>query len=99
MRHPPTASERALWAALSCGKLGISFKRQVPLLGKYIADFFAPAAGVVVEVDGTYHTGRARADEKRDRALRRAGFRIVRVSAELVLTDLPEAVRRLKEVL
>ena len=88
MRREPTASERVLWAALSGGKLGVSFRRQVPLLGKYIADFFAPAVGLVVEVDGGYHGKRARQDERRDRALRKAGFRVVRVEAEAVLGDL-----------
>ena len=92
MRRQPTASERALWAALSGGKLGVSFRRQVPLLGKYIADFFAPSLGLVVEVDGEYHGRRGKEDERRDRALRKAGFRVVRVEAELVLGDLEGAV-------
>jgi very-short-patch-repair endonuclease len=99
MRREPTASERVLWAALSGGKLGASFRRQVPLLGKYIADFFAPAVGVVVEVDGKYHGKRGQQDERRDRALRRAGFRVVRVEAEAVLGDLEGALGVVRQVL
>ena len=52
MRHSPTDSEAALWRLLSGRKLGVQFRRQVPLANRYIADFFAPSARLVVEVDG-----------------------------------------------
>jgi len=51
---------------------------QVPLLG-FIADFYAPSARLVVEVDGAYHARRVTADARRDRKLTRAGHRIVRL--------------------
>ena len=63
-------------------------KRQQPV-GKYIADFIAPSRKLIVEVDGSYHASRAAADERRDRYLTRAGYRVVRVSAELVMHQLP----------
>ena len=91
MRHALTPSEAALWRCLSRKQLGVAFKRQQPV-GKYIADFVAPAAKVIVEVDGGYHASRASADERRDRYLRRAGYRVVRVSAELVRQNLAAAV-------
>jgi len=50
MRSALTPSEAKLWAAIRGGRLGVSFRRQVPL-GNYIADFAAPAAKLVVEVD------------------------------------------------
>jgi very-short-patch-repair endonuclease len=81
-----TSSELALWALLSGGKLGVSFRRQVPL-GRYIADFAAPSVKVVVEVDGGYHSRRAVADARRDRDLQRLGHRVVRLPAELVLSQ------------
>jgi very-short-patch-repair endonuclease len=46
----------------------------------------------VVEVDGGYHAERARADARRDRALARLGYTVVRVPAQLVLHDLPQAI-------
>jgi very-short-patch-repair endonuclease len=59
----------------------------VLLLGSCIVDFYAPARKVVVEVDGGYHAepARRRADARRDRRLVKAGFRVLRVPAELVL--------------
>jgi len=91
MRNAPTASEAILFEALRGGKLGVAFRRQVPLLGRYIADLYAPALRLVVEIDGGYHAAWERADAKRDRALVRAGYRVVRVSAECVMRDIDAA--------
>lgn len=100
MRHAATPSESALWSALAERKLGVVFRRQVVLLcGRVIADFFAAEVGLVVEVDGPYHARRRAADEHRDRKLRRAGYRVLRLDAELVLRELPVAVERVREAL
>ena len=87
-----TESEARLWSALSARQLGVSFRRQVPVAGLFIADFLAPSIKLVVEVDGAVHTRKRGADARRQRKLERAGFRIVRVSAQLVLSDLAAAV-------
>jgi len=92
MRAAPTASEERLFEALRGRRLGVQFRRQVPLLGKYVVDFLAPAVKVVVEVDGGYHAGRVKADAKRDAALRRARYRVVRVSAEAVMGEVEKVV-------
>jgi very-short-patch-repair endonuclease len=62
MLHAPTPSEEALWQVLRGGALGVAFKRQVVLAGRYFADFFAPSVGLVVEVDGEVHRSRRAAD-------------------------------------
>lgn len=38
-----------------------------------------------VEVDGGYHAARRAADARRERVLRRLGYRVLRLDAELVL--------------
>jgi very-short-patch-repair endonuclease len=91
-RRALTDSEAALWEALRARKLGVQFRRQVPLCGRFIADFYAAAARLVVEVDGGSHHGRESADARRDRMLARAGVRTLRLSAELVVRDVSEAV-------
>ena len=98
MRHAPTDSEARLWRALRSSQLGVAFRRQVPLLG-FIADFYAPSARLVVEVDGGYHARRVTADARRDRKRTRAGYRIVRRQAELVIRDLPAAVIAVRRAL
>jgi len=98
MRHQPTESEAKLWEVLRGGQLGVHFKRQVKI-GGFIADFLAPAANLIVEVDGGSHVGRGAADARRDRKLARLGYRVVRVPAALVLTDLPLAVEVVRRAL
>ena len=69
LRTHMTDSERALWARLRRKQiLGVQFYRQKPV-GNYIVDFYAPAAKLVIEVDGSQHSaveGR-RKDLQRDR--------------------------------
>jgi very-short-patch-repair endonuclease len=89
-RQSLTLSEARLWESLKGSRLGVGFRRQVPL-GRYIADFVAPSCKLVVEVDGGYHAGRQAADARRDRALSRLGYRVLRVSHELVMQRHEEA--------
>ncbi|MFZ5890011.1 MAG: endonuclease domain-containing protein [Myxococcota bacterium] len=93
-----TESEARLWSALNAGQLGVSFRRQV-VIGKFIAEFCAPAAKLVVEVDGAWHARRKRVDARRDRKLARPGYRVVRVDAELVLRDVAAAVAQVRAAL
>ncbi len=86
MRSALTPSEAALWVHLRGGQLGVWFRRQVPL-GRFIADFAAASAKLVVEVDGGYHARRVAADARRDRALARLGYRVVRVPAVVVIRE------------
>ena len=98
MRQTPTESEARLWRALRSSQLGVAFRRQVPVLG-FIADFYAQSARLIVEVDGGYHARRVTADARRDRELARAGYRVVHLPAELVMRDLPAALRAVRRAL
>ncbi len=91
MRHSPSASESLLWSQLAGSRLGVAFRRQY-VVGAFIADFAAPSRRLLVEVDGGWHHGRARADASRDAKLTRLGWRVLRIQAELVLGNLPAAV-------
>jgi very-short-patch-repair endonuclease len=97
MRREPTRSERLLWERLSGSQLGVAFRRQLVIEHRYIVDFAAPAVRLVVEVDGGYHHGRARADARRDRVLAGLGWRVVRVAAGLVEHDLEAAIALVRE--
>ena len=98
-RQAPTESEARLWAALRGCQLGVWFRRQVPLGGQYIADFLAPTARLVVEVDGGSHIGRKHADARRDRRLERLGYRVLRLPANLVMHAPATALARVLEAL
>lgn len=98
MQRAPTPSEARLWEELRGSRLGVAFRRQV-VVGEFIVDFLAPAVRLVVEVDGGYHAGRERADARRDRALGRTGYRVVRVTVEAVLERTGEAVNAIRSFL
>ncbi len=77
MRHNLTETEQILWRRISGKQLGIAFKRQVPV-DRYILNFLAPAVKFAVEVDDRSHEFRRTADARRDRALARLGYRVLR---------------------
>ncbi|MCC6900026.1 MAG: DUF559 domain-containing protein [Polyangiaceae bacterium] len=95
LRGAATRSEAALWRALRARQLGVEVRRQV-VIGDFIADFVVPSAWLVIEVDGRCHTARRVADARRERALRRLGYRVLRLDAELVLHALPEALAQIR---
>lgn len=69
------------------------------VIGPFIVDFLAAEVRLVVEVDGGCHAQRRRADERRDLKLRRWGYRVVRVEAAEVVSDIAAVFRRVGEVL
>ena len=95
-RRSPSEPERRLWEGLAASKLGVAFRRQV-VLGTAIADFFAPAIRLVVEVDGVQHRLRRSADARRDRDLRRLGCLVLRIDAQLIMRRPEEAVALVRE--
>ena len=98
MRNNPTEPEKRLWMALRNSRLsGFKFRRQ-DVIGHRIVDFFCPARGVIVEVDG--HTHDAEVDALRDaRVLRDFGFATVRFTNEDVMRNLDGCLMHLQEVL
>jgi very-short-patch-repair endonuclease len=99
LRSAATTSEARLWNALRCRQLrGVAFRRQV-VVGPYIVDFLAPEAKLVVEVDGGYHARQSRQDARRDAELRKLGYRVLRLPAELVMREPAEALARIEAAL
>jgi very-short-patch-repair endonuclease len=88
-----------LFEAVRGGRLGVTFRRQVPVLGRYIADLLVPELRLVVEIDGGCHRDRQEADARRDRALDRAGYRVLRLDAAVVVHDPATAVDQLRRVI
>src|ERR1700730_2420916 len=77
-----TNFEALLWFELRGRKLGgYKFRRQAPI-GPYIADFYAPEARLVVEVDGPIHDQQEAADNERTRYLAVRAVRVWRIRAD-----------------
>ncbi|HSQ68286.1 MAG TPA: DUF559 domain-containing protein [Polyangiaceae bacterium] len=102
MRRDPERSEALLWAQLRGGRLGVRFRRQHPFPLGFIVDFFAPAARLVVEVDGAVHrrVGALERDAARQAAIEAAyDVRFLRLDAELVERETFRAVDRIRAAL
>ncbi len=98
MRAAPTWPEQVLFGAIRGKRLGVCVKRQV-VLGRYIADFVVPSRKLVIEVDGPCHALQRSADARRDRALERLGYRVLRVSADDVCRRLEDVLVRVRAAL
>ena len=80
LRRNQTDAELHLWQRLRRKQiLGVQFYRQKPI-GNSIADFYAPAVKLVVELDGAQHLelGQAKYDAQRTRYLEQQGLKVLR---------------------
>ncbi len=77
LRRDETEAERWVWRAIRDGRLGVKFRRQVPI-GPYFGDFVCIARKLVVELDGGQHAKRTGYDEERTRAIAANGYRVLR---------------------
>ncbi|WP_420127501.1 endonuclease domain-containing protein [Longimicrobium sp.] len=94
-RHDQTDAEEVLWQMLRDRQLrGIKFRRQTPM-GRFILDFYCPAARLVVELDGAVHDQQQERDAARTDELEARGFRVIRFRNEEVFQALPSVLDRI----
>ena len=82
VRSNQTDAEKLLWSRLRRRQLqGVQFYRQRPV-GRYVVDFYAPTAKLIIEVDGGQHyeTAKRDLDVIRDEYLHSIGLRVLRIS-------------------
>ena len=91
-RRKMSLPEVLLWQRLKGSPQGIAFRKQHPI-GGYRADFYCPAAKLVIEVDGAAHDmgDRPGRDVERTKLLEAKGYQVLRIPAADVLRDADEA--------
>ena len=91
LRRTLTPPEAILWSRLRRRGEGPVFRRQHPL-GRYILDFYCPAAKLVIEIDGIGHShgDQPERDERRDAWLIGQGLQVLRIAAVDVFRDADE---------
>lgn len=95
-RKTPTRSEAILWQALRRKQLdGRRFRRQQPI-GPFVVDFFCGAERLIIEVDGPIHTTQEEYDRRRQELLESLGLRVLRLAADLIERNLPEALTQIR---
>ena len=80
--------------------LGVQFYRQRPI-GPYIVDFYAPAANLVIEVDGSQHIEpeHRRQDAARDSYLQAGELCVLRFDNRQALTETEAVVEMIWRVM
>ena len=78
LRTNATEAEQKIWYFLRNRQFEkFKFRRQHPI-GVYIVDFVCLIEKLIIELDGGQHAERIPYDERRTRALREKGFRVLR---------------------
>ncbi|MBS1701422.1 MAG: DUF559 domain-containing protein [Armatimonadetes bacterium] len=85
--------EKLLWKRLKApANREIPIRRQYPVLGRYIIDFFYEDLQLAIEVDGkSYHETRPEADSVRQEEIEAIGIAFLRLPASFVLRTPDEA--------
>ncbi len=90
LRSNMTDAEQLLWSRVRRKQiLDVQFYRQKPI-GKFIVDFYAPRADLVIEVDGGQHFDPAQQDYDRQRSafLAQQGLTVLRFTNLDVLKNI-----------
>lgn len=95
LRQNLTPAEAKLWNVLRRRQLaGLKFRSQHPV-GQFIVVFYCPSHKIVVEVDGDIHRQQMTYDNARTVQLQQFGYRVLRVSNEKILSNLPDVLARI----
>lgn len=98
-RKNMTLAESVLWEALRKGGIdGYKFLRQ-HIIGDYIVDFLCRDSGLVIEVDGGYHSEprQQESDEQRAEWLEQQGYTVMRFSNEEVLNEIEKVIKTIED--
>ncbi|MEM6553960.1 MAG: DUF559 domain-containing protein [Planctomycetota bacterium] len=99
LRQQMTIPERMLWNVLRTRPIhDLKFRRQAPI-DRFIVDFYCTAVGLVIELDGMSHLGRADKDAERTSQLEQLGLHVVRYTNDEVLQDLDAVYRDLVRII
>ena len=92
-----TLAESVLWEQLRSLDVGTRFNRQF-VIGDYIVDFVSQRGGLVIEVDGGYHSERQQAEDDaiREKDLEQMGFHVMRFTNEEVLYDIDDVITQIE---
>ena len=98
LRKNMTLAEKILWKELRNRKFsGLKFRRQHPI-GQFIADFYCPGKGLVIELDGGIHKleERIEKDLNRTAELDRLGLIVIRFTNDDVLNNINDVLEKIK---
>ena len=96
-----TVAEQILWDELRKGTIkGHNFLRQY-IIGDYIVDFLCRDNGLIIEVDGGYHSEPKQQENDEDRTewLESHGYHVLRFSNEEIMFELNNVLETIEKCL
>lgn len=100
LRSNSTDAEILLWSRLRRKQLlNVQFYRQKPI-GNYIADFYAPAVKLIIEVDGGQHFEEIhiQRDKERDFFMEKQGLKTLRFDNLQILQSIDDVMNVIFDV-
>jgi very-short-patch-repair endonuclease len=104
LRKNETPYEKQLWGLLKGRQFAsYKFRRQHPFIYQsiqgrksfFIADFYCPAASLIIELDGKIHEFQKGYDETRDFVLSQLGLTTIRIKNEALENDCTEVMNKI----
>ena len=104
LRKRMTKSEKVLWQELRSKKLGIKFRRQMPLVFEnyhFVADFYCADKRLIIEIDGDIHNDIEVKgyDEFREDILIQSGYKVIRFKNNEVINNLKNVLIKIKSII
>ena len=99
-RKNATQAEAIMWHILRNKKLGVSFLRQY-IIDDFIVDFACRENGLIIEIDGAYHSevSQKEDDKLRTERLNGLGFNVIRFTNEQVICDIDSVIEEIEKYL
>ena len=97
-RSNATPAEIVLWEHLRLGVAGVKFLRQ-HVIGDFIVDFVSRSGGLIIEVDGGYHSEPRQNEDDllREQDLECKGYHIIRFTNEEVLNNIEYVIDQIEQ--
>ena len=102
LRKNQTEAEKLLWNVLRGRKFhGYKFRRQHPVSGLYILDFYCFEKMLAIELDGMHHQEEVqkKLDDDRTNVLRILGIRVIRFTNDQVINQMDKVIKKILEAL
>lgn len=104
LRKNMTEAEKLLWTGLRNNRLGVRFRRQMPIesgVYHYVADFYCREKRLIIELDGGIHDMQEnkRCDIFREEVFKEMGFRVIRFKNLEIINNPEEVYKKISDAL
>ena len=97
MRHEPTPAEKLLWQRLRNRKIANTKFRRQHGIERFVVDFYAAEARLIIEIDGPIHEYTQEEDALRQEYLESLNLHVIRFTNDQVLYDIEAVLKSIAD--